>query len=65
MSARSPPAYGQSLTSPDALHVVVQEPLHRLPTMARDRYTLAAYILDRDRYPDRRLRMGAGYEQEI
>lgn len=45
--------------------MVDQEPLHRLPTMARDRYTLAAHIINRDRHFDRRLRMGAGYEQEI
>lgn len=52
----------RSLTNTDALHVVVQESLYHFPTMACDWYILAAYILDRDRDPDRRLRVGAGYK---
>jgi hypothetical protein len=55
----------RNLTPTDALHLVLREPLHCVPSMARHRHALTPHLPRRHRAVNRGLRMGTGHEQEI
>ena len=49
----------------DAFHVVLEEPVHHFPTMARHRHLLTHHVACRNHPPDGWLRVGQRYEQKV